>query len=232
MRSIRIADSKNRDTFVSFGKAPPRSTIRFVLPNGETTHTSKLIKSPIHCQYEALKRAYGSDEALAEALIAEDPEIDTSTVGHPIGHGQRILVDANYKPTYEAIAKEVIFMPDGSIKEERNFIERPANIQGDYPIKWAGKFLLINEAYNKFIFARKYQLTHSDGLTYDFLYEMAKELQEKNSLMLLGAGPKGNEPLIFQDNGKPYRAFLEGRINGEGYLLIMHLSNLELKSIL
>jgi hypothetical protein len=50
--------------------------------------------------------------------------------------------------------------------------------------------------------------------------------------MLLGAGLKGNEPLIFQDNGKPYRAFLEGRIEGEGYLLLMHLSNLELKSIL
>jgi hypothetical protein len=61
---------------------------------------------------------------------------------------------------------------------------------------------------------------------------MAKELYEKKSLMLLGAGLKGNEPLIFQDNGKPYRAFLEGRIDGEGYLLLMHLSNLELKSIL
>jgi hypothetical protein len=61
---------------------------------------------------------------------------------------------------------------------------------------------------------------------------MAKDLSEKNSLMMLGAGAKGNEPLVFQDNGKPYRAFLEGRIKGESYLLLMHLTNLELKGIL
>ena len=51
-------------------------------------------------------------------------------------------------------------------------------------------------------------------------------------MMLLAAGAKGNEPLIFQENGRPYRAFLEGRIIDESYLLIMHISNLELKPIL
>ena len=232
MRSIRIADSKNRDTYVSFGKAPARSPIRFVLPNGETTHSAKLIKSPIHCQYEALRNTFGSDEALAEALISDDPEIDPTVVGSPMGQGQRILIDPAYKPTYEAMAKEAIFAPDGTLKEERELVERSANIQGDHPVKWAGKFIPLTEAYNKFIFARKYQLTHSDGLSYDFLFGMARDLFEKKSLMLLGAGPKGNEPLIFQDNGKPYRAFLEGRVKGDGYLLVMHLSNLELKSIL
>jgi len=232
MRSIRLADSKNRDTFVSFGKAPARSPIRFVLPDGSATRTAKLIKSPISFQYEALKNKYGTDEALADALLSDDPEIDAATVGQTMGKGQRILIDESHKPTFEAIAKEAIFSPDGSLKEERELVERSSNIQGNHPVKWAGKFIPLTEAYNKFIFARKYQLTHSDGLTYDFLFSMARELDEKKSLMLLGAGPKGNEPLIFQDNGKPYRAFLEGRINGEGYLLIMHLSNLELKSIL
>jgi len=231
MRSIHLADAKNRDTYVSFGKAPARSPIRFVLPDGSTTHTAKLIKSPIHCQYEALKTSYGSDEALAEALISEDPEIDPAVVGMPMGQGQRILVDAAYRPAYEAVAKEAIFGPDGTLKEEREMTERSSNIQGDHPVKWAGKFIPLTEAYNKFIFSRKYQLTHSDGLTYDFLFGMARELHDKKSLMLLGAGPKGNEPLIFQDNGKPYRAFLEGRVEGEGYLLLLHLSNLELKPI-
>ena len=61
---------------------------------------------------------------------------------------------------------------------------------------------------------------------------MAKELHEKKVMMLLAAGAKGNEPLIFQENGRPYRAFLEGRIIDESYLLIMHISNLELKPIL
>jgi hypothetical protein len=48
--------------------------------------------------------------------------------------------------------------------------------------------------------------------------------------MLIGSGEKGVGPLVFQNGGKAYRAFLEGRIKDNGYLLILHLSNLELKS--
>jgi hypothetical protein len=75
----------------------------------------------------------------------------------------------------------------------------------------------------------KIQVQHVNGLTYDFLYGIAKELEEKDSLMLVGAGPKSNQPLIFQRGGTPYRGFLEGRTQGEKYMLILHLSNMELK---
>ena len=81
------------------------------------------------------------------------------------------------------------------------------------------------------MFAKKYQLGHVNGLTYDFLYEMAKNLHEKDALMMIGGGPKGTEPLVFQEGGKGYRAFLEGRIQGGKYLLLLHLSNLELKPL-
>ena len=37
------------------------------------------------------------------------------------------------------------------------------------------------------------------------------------------------DPLMFQANGTPYRPFLEGRVDGERFQLLMHLSNLELK---
>ena len=47
--------------------------------------------------------------------------------------------------------------------------------------------------------------------------------------MLLGAGPKGNQPLILRRGSVPYRGFLEGRIEGDKYCLLLHLSNLELK---
>jgi len=68
-----------------------------------------------------------------------------------------------------------------------------------------------------------------NGLTYDFLFAMAKELHEANSLLLLGAGKDGKQPLIFRRGSIPYRAFLEGRVDGERYTLILHLSNMELK---
>jgi len=48
-------------------------------------------------------------------------------------------------------------------------------------------------------------------------------------VLFVGSGEKGANPLIFQRNGSPYRGFLEGRIVGDGFLLVLHLSNLELK---
>jgi hypothetical protein len=84
-------------------------------------------------------------------------------------------------------------------------------------------------AIKKFVFAKHYQVRHVNGLTYDFLYDMAKELDEKDSLMFVGAGEKGNEPLVITTGGTPYRAFLEGRVDGNLYCLILHLTNLELK---
>ena len=60
---------------------------------------------------------------------------------------------------------------------------------------------------------------------------MAKELADKDSMMMIGAGASGKGPLVFTDGGKPYRAFLEGRVKGDKYCLILHLSDLELKPL-
>jgi hypothetical protein len=48
--------------------------------------------------------------------------------------------------------------------------------------------------------------------------------------MLLGAGPKGAQPLVLTRGGQQYRGFLEGRTQGSKYCLILHLSNMELKA--
>jgi hypothetical protein len=73
------------------------------------------------------------------------------------------------------------------------------------------------------------QLRHVDGVTYDFLFGIAKELDEKDSVMLLAAGEGGKGPLVLQAHGSPYRGFLEGRVDGEKFLLLLHLSAMELK---
>jgi len=87
----------------------------------------------------------------------------------------------------------------------------------------------MDKAIRKFVFTSTKQIIHTNGLTWDFLYDIASELHEKNALMLVGAGVKGNEPLIFHRGGKPYRGFLEGRIKDKSYVLLLHLSNMELK---
>jgi hypothetical protein len=91
-------------------------------------------------------------------------------------------------------------------------------------------FIKKADACRKFVFVSKVQLHHINGLTYDFLFGMAKELEDKDSLMLLGAGTKSNQPLILRRGGTPYRGFLEGRTDGDKYCLILHFSNLELKA--
>ena len=47
----------------------------------------------------------------------------------------------------------------------------------------------------------------------------------------LGGGASGKEPLLFVPNGSPYRGLLEGRVDGERYMLLLHLSNMELKGL-
>jgi hypothetical protein len=232
MRKIKISNAQKRDAEISFGGIYKKPVIYYTLEDGSLPVNVKMLKADIHKQYESLFGKYGSDEALSTAIIEENPEIDLQRTGFFVQSLQKILIDENNKPVFKVNAIEQVYNTDGSLKEEKAFATKSQNIVGEYPISWTGKQIPKAEAYNKFIFAKKYQLTHNNGLTFDFLYAMAKELDEKQTLMLLGGGPKGNEPLVFQENGKPYRAFLEGRIKGETYLLIMHISNLELKPVI
>ena len=97
-------------------------------------------------------------------------------------------------------------------------------------LKWTNKYIPKNKLYNKVVLSSKYQIKHVNGLTFDFLFNMAKDLHEKKSFMMIGGG-KGNEPIILNDGGNPFRGFLEGRIEGDSYCLILHLSNQEFKGI-
>jgi hypothetical protein len=232
MRKIKLANSQKRDAEIVFGGLIRKPSVHYTLPDGSASKNIKILKSDILHQYEALIAKFGQDEDLAQDIISANPEINLENAGMIISGGQKVLVNANLKPVYKVKATEEVYLPDGTLKEEKPFATKNQNILGDFPISWTGKQIPIAEAYNKFIFAKKYQLTHTNGLTFDFLFDMAKELHDKQVMMLLAGGPKGNEPLIFQENGRPYRAFLEGRIKDDGYLLLMHISNLELKSII
>jgi hypothetical protein len=106
-----------------------------------------------------------------------------------------------------------------------------SNVTGESIVQWSGRKFPKGETIRKFVFQRKVQIKHISGLTYDFLYAMAKDLHESDSLMFMGGGKKGNEPLILTQGGEPYRGFLEGRIDGDKYCLILHLTNMEVKRI-
>jgi hypothetical protein len=55
-------------------------------------------------------------------------------------------------------------------------------------------------------------------------------LAERSEVALLGAGPKGNLPLVLREHGSAYRAFLYGEVDQAGrYKLLLLLSDQELK---
>ncbi len=229
MRKIHISDSNSKNTFVHFTpiKAPPNPIRAF---GKQKVFSKRLIISGENNDYENLFSQY--QERLPEKLLNEDPELDLELIGRPIEKTNTVFI--NKENEIMKIAPnwvELIFDKDGNEKEKRIPEDRLANITDEIPIRFTKMKLKRKDAVKKFVFSRTLQLWHSDGLTFEFLFNIAKELDENDEMMLVGSGEKGRDPLIFQNNGLPWRAFLEGRIQDDSYALLMRLSNLELKSL-
>ena len=229
-RYIHIADAKGRDAEIIFNSKPKKPTVKLVTEKGEEVQSLRVLKGAVNNSFEGMSKSIGEGEAIAQAMITSDPEIDLNITGRFINGSSRVYIDQDLKPVSRITKKEIVHNPDGSVKEERVPKELLANILSEIAVK-PGKLFPKKDMYNKLVFAKKYQLHHINGLTFDFLFEMAKDLHDKESLMMLGGGAKGNEPLVFQDGGKTYRAFLEGRVKDNSYVLLLHLSNLELKGV-
>lgn len=231
MPEINLSDSRGRDAIVAArsAAAPPR--LRRLDAEGRQVQSRRVVKATLDREHEALLAANGGDPAkLSAALIAGDPELDLELCGLFLTEAPRVHVDPDRHIVHHVTKWEVVRLPDGTIKERRPRRTPEPNVALELPLKWTGRLIPKAEAVRKFVFASTMQIEHVNGLTFDFLFGMAKELAEKDSLMLVGAGPKGNQPLIFQRNGNSYRGFLEGRVAGDRYALILHLSNLEMKA--
>ena len=169
---------------------------------------------------------------MANELIKNDPELDLELTGKFLEDTDRIFINNKEEVVYQINKSEQVFLPDGTLKEERQPRYLEANIDQQLPVIWTGKLYPKSKIYQKLVFNKKYQIFHINGLTYDFLYEMALKLFNKESMMMITAGSDGKQPLVFNDGGKPYRAFLEGRVKDNTYCLILHLTDMELKSVL
>ena len=226
-RKLHLTNSGGRDATVLFGSLKARRGGALGLP-GKTVRFRRFLAAAADGLHEALAAAHGDD--YAEALVDGDPEIDLELVGRPLGETAQVYLAHDGEVLHAPPSwVEVIYGPDGEEKERRPPEDREGNVSGDLPVRWTGRKLEKGAAIRRFVFTRTLQLTHQDGLTYDYLHGIAKELAEENVLVMMGGGPKGRDPLVFQTNGSPYRAFLEGRVDGARYQLLLHLSNMELK---
>ena len=230
MANINLTDPRKRDAVVKAESISARHRVRYVGPKGGASYTRKILKSTVDHDYDTLlEQAKGDPEKLAKMLIKSDVDVEMDVFGRFLWNVSRVYIDEDENVTYHIQQNEVIFTPKGKFKERRQRERAEANVDCDIPLSWTGKKIDKNEAIRRYVFSSKLQIIHINGLTYDFLYGMAKELHELNSLMLLGGGKKGKSPLVFRRGSTPYRGFLEGRIKDDGYILLLHLSNAELK---
>lgn len=227
MKQIHLSNEAGRDArfALDWVKEKPGATLG--LPGKRLTFR-KYVAATDTGTLEALAARFG--EGIAEALLEGDPEIDREIVGRAVGETFRVYLAGDGEVLHAAPKLvELVIDPEGNEKERREPQRTPSNVKEDVPVRVTRQRMKRKDAILRFAFRRTVAIRHVDGLSYDFLHAMATELDEADEVVLLAAGPKGRDPLVFRDDGAPYRGFLEGRVDGDKYKLLLHLSNLELK---
>jgi hypothetical protein len=231
MPNINITDSRKRDAVVKAENTGVQEEVRYVDADGIVASTRKVLKATVVHDFDTLNRQFGDDpEKLGYALIEGDPEVDMERCGVYLWGVSKVYVTSDDGIVYRIEQKEKVLDPNGEVKETRSRKRAEANVDVEIPLTWTGRKVKKSDAIRRFVFSSKLQVVHVNGLTYDFLHGMAKELDAENSLMMIGGGSDGKDPLVFRSGSIPYRAFLEGRVQGEQYVLLLHLSNMELKA--
>lgn len=229
LRAIHISNDRKRDAQVAFDAQPVASTLRRVLPSGEEPATVRLVK--VTAEMNRTLLCSQQPEQMLAALAESDPDVDMEVTGRKLKRMRRLFVDRNYKIAYHVNLFQVVINPDGTERERRELAKVPGNVNQQIPLRWTGRYYPRREALRRFVFTRNYQLRHVNGATFDFLYNMAKQLATADAMVLIGAGSKGTDPLLLSRGGQPYRGFLEGRIDADKYCLILHLTDIEMKNL-
>jgi hypothetical protein len=228
MQTLHLMNADKRNASVAMKSVCYKTDIRLGLP-GRQLAFIKYFQASDEGMHESLVRSLGQD--YGQALIDGDPEVNMELVGRGVGPTNTVFLTSTGEVMHAAPSVvDVVYAPDGSEKERKVAEDIPSNVRDEIPVRWTGKKFPKAEAVRRFAFRRTIQLQHTDGLTFDFLFAMAKELHDEKAVVLMAGGESGKEPLILQANGVPYRGFLEGRIDGNRYQLLLHLSNMELKA--
>lgn len=169
-----------------------------------------------------------------DALRDGDPELDLQLAGMAIepdsattAYFDRSAPEQGPVGDFQDI--DIVFDASGAEKARRPHLKRSSNLDDLHPVK-VTKRLPLSEALSSFVIKSTLQVAHVDGLTFEFLQGIARDLASKQEVAVLGAGAKGNMPLVLREGGTPYRAFLAGQVEAnDRYQLLLLVSDQELK---
>ena len=175
----------------------------------------------------ALKTKYNNE--LAKALVEGDPEFDLQAAGYIAKRAERIYLDSKGAPLYAAKIIEEVISSKNEVIETRPPREEPATVGYNLPLVITKEKIHKEETIRNYVFTDALILRHGDPIAFDSMFDLAEEIETSDMLWKVGTGKSGKKLLILRKNGTPYNAFLEGRIRGEKYLLVLHLSSFELR---
>ena len=228
-RRIWLSDHRGRNAVVVL--VPRRSITSGPVAHrdaaGVAVHFRRCIKTTV--TLDSLLQ-HGDSETLAQKLVDGDPELDLEIAGRETGPCDRVYVGHDGRPLYSARMLEVICDRDGNEIQRRPLEMVAANLVPDQPPAWSGKLLSCREAVGRFAFTRVYQVRHGNALEYDFLHGLARYLEQRESIVLVGFGPRGVGPLIPERNALPMKGFLAGKTRGDSYRLVLYLAAFELRA--
>jgi hypothetical protein len=175
-----------------------------------------------------LLEQYSDPDELARSLIDGDPETDLEVTGRAAGSCDGVHIDGDGQVLYAPSVVEVRYGADGIEQERRPLSVRPSNLATPAPPVWSSVLLPRDEVVKRYALTRAYQVMHTNALEFDFLYSIAAYLNERQAVVQVGSGRRGNGPLILERNGPKYRGFLDGCIQGDAMRLVLYLAAFEL----
>ncbi len=202
--------------------------------DGSDVRTKKIAIVPSGNEFmEKLKK----DEDLRQEFMDEDNEIDLDITGKYIHRTSRLLF-------YETDTSKVCYsFHEYEIKRDRFDKVIPCetchqiycehrlkkqttpniNVE-ENPIRYIRQMTLSKtEAIKKWSFDRIYQIRHVDGLTYKFCHDLAKKLHDSGTLVLMAPIEENKvQKIVLRKGGIPFYGFLEGRVQGDKYALLLH----------
>lgn len=170
------------------------------------------------------------DHLSVQALIDGDPEIDFQHIGMVLPDSSRAYCRPDSPTVIEGNFQVMAstFAPDGALAGTAPHVTRRSNINDTVPVKM-GKRIPLAQLVQLYVFHGQMALGHEDGIQHEYLLNIARDLERSGQAALLGAGEKGQLPLIFRDGDVPTRAFICGDTDGDRYRLRILLTRQELK---
>ena len=181
---------------------------------------------------EKLPEKLLEDKEFFTKIRDSDIDVDMELTGRYIQKTKGITVKDDYTPVYNYMMYDILILPDGSVKERVHEHAR-GNIMQEIPVRINGEELYDpKELMLSYVFRKNLIIKHTNGLTFKFLFDIAKRLSELKKFARVDTydpSSKKRAPLVLYDGGRKFpRAFLEGRVKGTSYCLILHLADQEL----